>query len=100
HFTTELSDRERNGERAAHRSRRTVECREKTVAGSVGFFPAEARQFFSHNGVVGIQKIAPWRIAKLCCALGRRRNIEEEHGSEDTIGRIDRALARNEFLNI
>src|SRR5437868_15351140 len=67
---------------------------------AVGFLPAEARRFLSHNGVVGVQKIAPWRIAKLCCALGGRCNIEEEHGSEDAIRGIDRALAGNEFLNV
>ena len=33
-------------------------------------------------------------------AAGLIRNIEEEQGSQNTIGRIDRALARNEFLNI
>src|SRR5947208_15693928 len=86
YFNTELSDRERNRERAAHRSRRTVEGREKTVARGVGFLPAEARQFLSHNGVVGAQKLAPWRIAKLCCAVGGRCNIEEEQGSEDAVG--------------
>src|SRR5205823_1103858 len=100
YFDTKLSDRERNCDRATHRSRGTIERRQKTVAGSVGFLPAETRQFLSHNGVVRVQKIAPGRVPKLGCALGGRGNIEEEHGGQDTIGGIDRALARNEFLNI
>ena len=87
----ELSDSKRNGERAAHCSRRTIERRQKTVAGSVGFLSAEARQFFSHDGVVRVQKIAPWDVAKLCCALGGRCDIEEETvarmRSEESIGR-------------
>src|SRR5207237_10825319 len=97
YFDTKLSDRERYCERTAHRSRGTVERHQKTVAGSVGFLPAETRQFLSHNGVVRVQKIAPGRVPKLGGPLGGRGNIEEEHGGQDTIGGIDRALARNEF---
>src|SRR5437764_1481413 len=100
YFDTELSDSERNGEGAAHRSRRTVECREKTVARRVRFLPTETRQFLSDNGVVRVQKIAPCGVAKLCCTFGGRRNIEKEYGGQDTIRGIDRALAGNEFLNI
>ena len=45
HLNTELPDREYDGERAAYPSRRTVECREKGVAGGVGFLAPKARQF-------------------------------------------------------
>lgn len=62
HFNPELSDRERNGKRAADCSCRAVECCEKTVAGSVGFLATETPQFFSHNLVVRVQEIAPCRV--------------------------------------
>src|SRR5438309_4058500 len=75
-------------------------CRVNLEARSRLGLPAETRQFLSHNGVVRVQKIAPGRVPKLGCALGGRGDIEEEHGGQDTIGGIDWALARNEFLNI
>ena len=59
-----------DGDGTAHCSGRTIECREETIAGGVGFFPAKPHQFFSHNRVVGIQEIAPCSIAKSHCPFG------------------------------
>jgi len=90
HFNTELPDRQRNGERAAHRSCRAVERREKTVAGGVGFLPPKASQFLSHNRVVRVQEITPGLVAKRRCALEdamSRKSTVARIRSEESIGR-------------
>src|SRR5439155_2193845 len=96
YFDTKLSDRERYCERTAHRSRGTIERRQKTVAGSVGFLPAETRQFLSHNGVVRIQKIAPGGAPSSAA-----RSVEEAISRKSMVARIrsEESIGRSPVMN-
>ena len=100
YFNTELSHCDRDGKRAPHRSRGAVEGREKAVAGGISFLAPKPRQFFSHNGVVGIQDIAPRRVAKFGRAFGGGRDVEKEDRGQNTIGGIDRTFTGYELLDV
>src|SRR5207247_10794164 len=63
-FDAKLPDRSHDRERAADRSPRAVECREKAVAGGIGFLAPKARQFLSDNRVVRVQETTPSSLAK------------------------------------
>src|SRR5204863_3642158 len=99
HFDAKLPDRSHDRERAAYRSPRAVECREKAVAGGIGFLASKARQFLSHNRVVRVQETTPSCVAKRRRALGGRRDVEKEHGGQDTIWIIDRSFPGDELLD-
>jgi hypothetical protein len=75
-----------NRARAADRARRPIEASKETVAGSVHFDAAIAKQFATDELVMLLEEIAPPAIAEPCRVFARGDDVSEEHGRENAIG--------------
>src|SRR5579863_4525371 len=92
-FYPELFDRLRNRHSAADRPGRAVKRGEEAITRGVCFSPPKPGEFLSHDRVIRVKNIAPGRVAKFRSGFGGSGHVEKEHGGENAIRGLRRALA-------
>src|SRR5215207_4735916 len=81
------------------RSGRTIERRDKAVAGRVDLPAAEAPQLLAYLSVVIIEAGPPSVIAQRRSLFCRTDDVGKQHGGEEAIELHDRPLAGQELCN-
>src|SRR5438132_349548 len=71
--------------RAAHRSGRSVEGREKAIAGGIDLAAPISTQLRADQRMVALEQLLPGAVTELARALGRPDDVREQHGGEDAI---------------
>src|SRR5262245_12666237 len=85
HLETEPPHASRNGLRAADRASRSLEGREKAVAGRVDLLTRVAAQLLADEHVVALDKPAPGVVSQPGCGPGGVDDVGEHQRREDTV---------------
>src|SRR6516225_2998842 len=82
---TKRLDRVRNRPTTSHRTRRSIECCQKSVACRIDLAPAMTLELLAHEKVVLIEKLFPRPVTDFACSLGCVHDVGEQHGGEHAI---------------
>src|SRR5205823_11039529 len=87
-------------DRAAHRTRRPVERREKAIARVVDLSPAETGELRTDESVVLCEQRAPSLVADAREELGRSDEVREQDGRQYAVRLRPGSHAGDEFLDL
>src|SRR6516225_3212429 len=69
----------------SHRTRRSIECRQKSIACRINLATAMTLELLAHEKVMLIEKLFPCPVTDFACSLGCVHDIGEQHGGEHAI---------------
>ena len=88
------------GERAADRTRGTVERGEHPVAGRADRATAVDRDLVVHEAIVVLDQVVPATVPKPRGVLGRADDVREHDRRQHSVGVVDSARAGHELLDL